>query len=37
MLKIIAELGIEFTLIISTAYENDSYYLLMDFSALMVI
>ena len=37
VLKIIAELGIEWTLIVSTAYENDSYYLVMDFTALMVI
>ena len=37
VLKIIAELGIEYTLIVSTAYENDSYYLVMDFTALMVI
>ena len=36
-MKIIAEAGIELTLVVSTAYENDNVYLIMDFTALMVV
>ena len=36
-MKIIAEAGIEMTLVVSTAYENDNVYLIMDFTALMVV
>ena len=36
-MKIIAESGIELTLVVSTAYENDNVYLIMDFTALMVV
>ena len=36
-MKIVCEVGIEITLIVSTAYENDQIYLIMDFTALMVV
>jgi len=36
-MKIVAESGIELCLVVSTAYENDNVYLIMDFTALMVV
>ena len=36
-MKIASEVGIECVLIVSTAYENDAVWMVMDFTALMVI
>ena len=36
-MKFIAEIGIEYTMLVSTAYENDQFYLVMDFSCLIAI
>ena len=36
-MKIATEVGMECVLIVSTAYENDAVWLIMDFTALMVI
>ena len=36
-MKLTIEFGIELTMIIATAYENYDVYMIMDFSALIVI
>jgi len=36
-MKFVAELGIEITMMVSTGYENDQFYLVMDFSCLIAI